>query len=184
MVDQIDPATGEFDEHKVMFGFLNDVAARQGYPVELRRAGRGRRITPMSLDEFKAWVFDKAKTKSRPAASSDAGCRPSQARVAQMTEEEMRRELLTDELTGLGNRRAYNEGIWNQKSKQNSMPIWMSMPSWVNDNMGHANGDELLKMMGEAIRQGVDTTSEDDGLSEATICQAMSSSSWPVYWHG
>ena len=55
---------------------------------------------------------------------------------------------------------------------------------WVNDNMGHANGDELLKMMGEAIRQGVDTTSED-GLSEATICQATRvCHPGPVYWHG
>ena len=40
----------------------------------------------MSLDEFKAWVFDKAKTKP-PAASSAARTVARRKRVAQMTEE-------------------------------------------------------------------------------------------------
>lgn len=162
VVDQIDPTTGAFDEHKVMFGFLNEAAARQGYLSNYQKGWKGvGAITPMSLDEFKAWVFDKAKTKKPAGRIERRKDTARRKRVAQMTEEEMRRELLTDELTGLGNRRAYNEDLESEVGAEFHAYMDVDALKWVNDNMGHANGDELLKMMGEAIRQGVDTTSED-----------------------
>lgn len=69
--------------------------------------------------------------------------------VGQMTEEEVRHALLTDDLTGLGNRRAYDES--------EKLPVQVSIDvdalKWVNDNMGHGAGDTMLKAVGVAIRR-------------------------------
>jgi len=70
-------------------------------------------------------------------------------RVEQMTEEEKVRALLTDELTGLGNRRA-----WEQRDRR---PVQAMLDveglKWVNDNLGWAAGDELLRAVAAAIRE-------------------------------
>lgn len=73
-------------------------------------------------------------------------------RVELMTEDEKIRALLTDELTGLGNRRAWEEG--------DRMPVQAMVDveglKWANDNVGWALGDALLLTVANAIReQGV-----------------------------
>ena len=73
-------------------------------------------------------------------------------RVELMTEDEKIRALLTDELTGLGNRRAWEEG--------ERMPVQAMVDveglKWANDNVGWALGDALLLTVANAIReQGV-----------------------------
>jgi GGDEF domain-containing protein len=68
-------------------------------------------------------------------------------RVDEMSREEMRRELLTSTLTGIGNRRAYEE---SQKLPIQVMADADSL-KWVNDNMGHESGDKMLRAIGEAI---------------------------------
>jgi len=69
-------------------------------------------------------------------------------RVEQMTEDEKLRALLTDELTGLGNRRA-----WEESSRR---PVQAMLDveglKWVNDNLGWTAGDELLRAVAMAIR--------------------------------
>lgn len=69
-------------------------------------------------------------------------------RVAEMKPEELRRALLTDDLTGLGNRRAYEE-------EAAELPVQAALDldglKWVNDNLGHDAGDALLRMVGEAL---------------------------------
>ncbi len=57
-----------------------------------------------------------------------------------MTEDEKIRALLTDELTGLGNRRAWEEG--DRMSVQAMVDV--EGLKWVNDNVGWALGDALL----------------------------------------
>jgi diguanylate cyclase (GGDEF)-like protein len=70
-------------------------------------------------------------------------------RVEQMTEGEKVRALLTDELTGLGNRRA-----WEQRDRR---PVQAMLDveglKWMNDNLGWAAGDELLRAVAAAIRE-------------------------------
>lgn len=64
VVDQINPETGEFDEHKALIGFDNMRAARKGYRENYERGWKGLgAITKMPIDEFKEWAGDKAKTK-------------------------------------------------------------------------------------------------------------------------
>ena len=70
-------------------------------------------------------------------------------RVEQMTEDERVRALLTDELTGLGNRRA-----WEERDRR---PVQAMLDveglKWVNDNLGWAAGDALLRAVASAIRE-------------------------------
>ena len=70
-------------------------------------------------------------------------------RVEQMTEGEKMRALLTDELTGLGNRRAWEEG--SRRPVQAMLDV--EGLKWVNDNLGWAAGDELLRAVAAAIRE-------------------------------
>lgn len=70
-------------------------------------------------------------------------------RIDQMAPDEMRQELLIDELTGLGNRRAYGEAP--RKKVQASLDA--DGLKWINDNLGHESGDKLLAAIGQALRE-------------------------------
>jgi len=70
-------------------------------------------------------------------------------RVDEMTPEEMRRELLTDPLTGLGNRRAYEEA--ERKAVQVSIDV--DSLKWINDFFGHEDGDKMLRIVGDALKE-------------------------------
>jgi GGDEF domain-containing protein len=68
-------------------------------------------------------------------------------RVEEMTPEEMREELLTDPLTGLGNHRAY------QQDPRLAVQVFVDVDSlkWINDNISHEAGDEILRTVGRAL---------------------------------
>lgn len=62
VIDQINPETGKFDEHKAMIGFNNefDAASTYAYTVGRDRLGD---VTPMTIPEFKEWL---EKPKKEP----------------------------------------------------------------------------------------------------------------------
>ena len=63
IIDQIDPATRKFDEHKVMLGFASAAAAKAAYLKNYDKGWSGvGAISTMTLDEFKSWVSSGAKT--------------------------------------------------------------------------------------------------------------------------
>jgi len=64
VVDQRDPKTLKFDEHKTLAGFRSEEEAREGYLAnyELGWNGLGA-ITEMSVPEFKEWLGDGTRTK-------------------------------------------------------------------------------------------------------------------------
>ena len=71
IVNQKDPKTGEFDEHKVMIGWPSKSEAKRGYLANYDRGWRGiQSIVGCSVDQFKDWVYDKSKTK-KPADPND-----------------------------------------------------------------------------------------------------------------
>lgn len=165
IIDQVDPKTGLMDEHKVMLGYRTGAEAKIAYLRNYQKGWKGLgAITRMSKDGFNEWVFNATRT-SRPVANkikirnerrkNDA----LRKRIADMSPEEMRKELLTDTLTGLGNRRAYDDDIAANPGQQHAY-MDVDALKWVNDNMGHPNGDELLKAMGAALKQA---TSEFGG---------------------
>ena len=64
VIDQVDPQTGLFDEHKVMLGFNSAQDAKDNYygNYELGWKGLGS-ISKMSIDQFKEWLGDGTRTK-------------------------------------------------------------------------------------------------------------------------
>lgn len=68
VVDQVDPKTGAFDEHKVMLGYESPGQAKQAYRANYapKWGGLGG-VTRMTLAEFKVWVADP-RNMGRPAA--------------------------------------------------------------------------------------------------------------------
>lgn len=64
VVDQVNPKTGKFDEHKVMLGFNSQEEAQQAYLNNYEPGWQGLgAITEMPIDQFKDWVKDESKTK-------------------------------------------------------------------------------------------------------------------------
>ncbi len=71
VVDQVNP-DGSFDEHKVVLGAADEADARATYLGNYEKGWTGLgAITPMTQDEFKAWVRDPTLTK-KPAAKIDS----------------------------------------------------------------------------------------------------------------
>jgi len=67
VVDQVDPGTGAFDEHKLLTGFDSKEAAKAAYLRNYEPGWKGLgAITGMPVEQFKEWV-ESGKTK-RPVA--------------------------------------------------------------------------------------------------------------------
>ena len=65
VIDQIDPATGRFDEAKTMIGYESEEAARQGYLENYQPGWKGMgAITPMPMERFKKWVKGEGPKKA------------------------------------------------------------------------------------------------------------------------
>lgn len=71
VVDQVDPATGKFDEHKVVVGANNVQQAKMFYNRNYAKGWKGAgKVTEMSTDGFKKWL--KVGDTTSPAAESAA----------------------------------------------------------------------------------------------------------------
>ena len=68
VIDQRDPKTGEFDEHKVMYGFGSMEEARDAYLKNYTPGWQGLgTITEVSKEEFRKWI-GSSKRKTKPFA--------------------------------------------------------------------------------------------------------------------
>ena len=70
-------------------------------------------------------------------------------RVATMTPEQMKAALLTHDLTGIPNRRAYEDSP--KKAVQASVDV--DSLKWINDHASHEGGDHLLKTVAQALHE-------------------------------
>ncbi|MBL0511858.1 LPD38 domain-containing protein [Aeromonas media] len=87
VVDQVDPSTGKFDEHKVMMGFADEQAARAGYLGNYEEGWQGLgAIKAMPVDAFKSWVKEgdtKSPITAQAASSAAKSVRFSKQAMAQ-----------------------------------------------------------------------------------------------------
>ena len=68
VVDQVNPESGAFDEHKVMYGFASEEEAREAYLSNYSEGWQGLgAITEVSREEFKKWV-ESSHRKTKPFA--------------------------------------------------------------------------------------------------------------------
>lgn len=66
VIDQVDPKTGRFDEHKVMYGFDSVDDAKKAYLACYQSGWKGLGwITPVTKAEFKKWV-ESSDRKTKP----------------------------------------------------------------------------------------------------------------------
>lgn len=64
VVDQNNPKTGAFDESKVMLGYNTPEEAKAAYLANYEPEWKGfGSITPVSVDEFKTWLYDGARQR-------------------------------------------------------------------------------------------------------------------------
>lgn len=67
IVNQVDPGSGKFDEHKVMMGFDSEAEAKKAYLSNYEKGWKGLgSIVEMPMDEFKEWVYTDATEKPVP----------------------------------------------------------------------------------------------------------------------
>lgn len=64
VVDQLNQEEGGFDEHKVMIGYPNQMAAIRAYRRNFKKGWKVGPVTQMSMDEFKQWT--KTGDMTRP----------------------------------------------------------------------------------------------------------------------
>ena len=66
VIDQVNPETREFDEHKVMYGFNSEEEARNAYLANFSEGWKGLgTITEVTKDEFRKWI-DSSHRKTKP----------------------------------------------------------------------------------------------------------------------
>ncbi|UUN95073.1 PLxRFG domain-containing protein [Acinetobacter bereziniae] len=70
IVDQIDQASGNFDEHKVMLGFDSQEAATTAYQSNFNQGWKVGPIRNMDMEQFKDWL--KNGDTSKPATDNKA----------------------------------------------------------------------------------------------------------------
>lgn len=66
VIDQVDPETGEFDEHKVMLGFNSEQEAKDAYLSNYTEGWQGfGAISTLSNDEFSKWLKQNEPTRAK-----------------------------------------------------------------------------------------------------------------------
>lgn len=80
VVDQVDPETRRFDEHKAMLGFADEKTAHEGYLANYEDGWQGLgNIRRFTLDEFKQWL--QGDTTRRVTRQNEEGARDEDAEV-------------------------------------------------------------------------------------------------------
>jgi hypothetical protein len=99
IINQIDPDTGKFDEHKAFVGFNSPSEVQDAYRAGFSdgsadyRVGPGFPITPMTVGQFKVWLD---KPQRQPAPQDAAATIQAQADVPQPQTEPQAERVLED----------------------------------------------------------------------------------------
>lgn len=129
------PQTFAFDRDRGQFFAVNDDF--EDVPMPADAADLSRRLVELIGDGSNEEDVDRRRDTA------------TRKRVSEMSIDEARAALLTDPLTELPNRRAYDEA--EKKARQVSIDI--DGLKWINDNMGHEAGDKMLRAAGLVFQE-------------------------------
>ena len=197
IVDQINPKTGKFDEHKIMLGYPDEKSAKKAYLRNYSKGWKGLgSVTEMPMAEFKDWLHSGETTKSlaydnqtelaefEPTISEEdiaehqenpLFSRPAKERIERRKNPQLRKaydvytdkanyrrtiaenkalreKLYTNPLSEVPNKIAFTEG----KVSPVVASIDLDALKFINDNVGHAAGDDLLKLAAKVLKKHVD----------------------------
>lgn len=107
VVDQVDPKTGKFDEHKIMYGFDSEAEAREAYLSNYADGWKGLgRITGVSKETFDKWLESserKIKEFSDHSIVKEAAHKVEGEGISPVSEQETAlRDAVVDHLRSLG----------------------------------------------------------------------------------
>lgn len=92
---------------------------------------------------------DRRHNPERALAGDRRRDQEKRKKIADMTEDELRQALLTSDVTGIPNRRAYEDS--------EKLPVQISVDAdslkWVNDNMSPESGDQMLRTIGQVMSE-------------------------------
>lgn len=97
VVDQVNPETGEFDEHKVMYGYPSEEAATEAYLANYSKGWKGLgKVTSVPKATFDKWL-ESSDRKTKPFADYAIITKDLYPNYfSDMTEEEAREKLQND----------------------------------------------------------------------------------------
>lgn len=160
VVDQVDPETGEFDEHKVILGAKDADHASEVYHANYEPGWRGfGDVTPMSMKQFKDWAFD-GRRKMKPVSELRRGYAEGgsvsqnifQARRAALDEAE------TATVKGEDTNKAYQDSL-REELRPAAKPPKESVRERVRRLTGYVDGGSVgkaVRVMAPVVEEGVD----------------------------
>lgn len=98
VIDQIEPTSGEFDEHKIMFGYASEKEAREAYLENYAKEWKGLdSITPMDFEMFRNWTKEVQETPAVETTKEKGEVRTEAvAEVMQPLNQEERESIFDD----------------------------------------------------------------------------------------
>lgn len=127
VVDQVNQKTGEFDEHKVMYGFPSLDAARDAYASQYEKGWKIGPITEISREIFKTWLSVSShkrkpfsELKGKPFAITneekpETSAKPAKAKLkAEMNKQEPKTEPTGTETEAAAQQRPTEPGATNE----------------------------------------------------------------------
>lgn len=144
VVDQVDPKTGKFDEHKVMMGFADEQAARDGYLANYEKGWKGLgAIKAMPIEAFKRWLSDGDTTKPVVAGKAE-----SQSKIADFGEKigGARKDTWT----------AYRDTVEGETTEQiKALPLSKAWPAPDYDKLIESGVDRHAVAIARAARDAI-----------------------------
>lgn len=156
-------ATKDMDAGPTIENIVDTTLIVRAMEINMEKANRADELSngddAVFMKEIRR-IIDEHEAEGKQGGTADAGrqdvadnapdrrkTQPHKKPVNEMTTEELRTALLRHELTGIPNKRAYDDSV--KLPRQASVDV--DSLKWVNDNMGHEAGNELLKAAAAAL---------------------------------
>lgn len=175
IIDQLDPATGKFDEHKVMMRYPDKASALKAYgeaygeaPAEVaKRIGK---VTELNSKQLKQWLSNKKATKEplgeQPEVAEPIEAPPKQPGSAPI-EIKAPQKKLAKQITAEANDTVAEKMAQQKALREAAKAAGKSIKDFVNDQGGAINTQAVsasLKKAGATLKKGYDWLNGGSGM--------------------